>query len=191
MESQQSIGGEDPKLLGASGTTVELVHLFDKFKAVRSFIFDVDGVLTDNSLLVTEEGELLRTMNIRDGYAIKTAIQAGYPVAIITGGRSTGVRKRLQNLGIVEYHDGIADKGAVLNQILQKPGFALSEMCYMGDDILDLPVLRRVMCSACPTDSVSEVLHVVDYISPVPGGRGCVRDVIEKVLKLQGNWPKL
>ncbi len=169
---------------------VELVHLFDKIKAVKAFVFDVDGVLTNNDLLVTESGDLLRTMNIRDGQAIKWAIQAGYHVGIITGGKSEGVKKRLTNLGIVEYYSGAQEKWEPFQSFLKRTDTLVSEICYMGDDLPDLPVLRKVVLSCCPADAAKEALEICDYVSTVPGGRGCVRDIIEKVMKLQDKWPE-
>lgn len=181
---------------------VELVHLFDKIRAVKAFVFDVDGVLTNNDLLVTESGELLRIMNVRDGQAIKWAIQAGFPIAVITGGRSEGAKKRLTDLGVEEYYSGVKDKWVAFQSFLQRTGILMSEVCYMGDDLPDLPVLRKVGLACCPSDAAPEVLGlarnskeqkmrgVADYISPFPGGKGCVRDIIEKVLKLQNKWPE-
>ncbi len=126
-------------------TSVELVHLFDKLRAVRAFVFDVDGILTNNEVLITEAGELLRSMNVRDGQAIKWAVRAGYPVGIITGGRSEGVKKRLTDLGIEEYYSGIAEKLPAFQSFLQRTGKQALETCYMGDDVPDLPVLRKVV----------------------------------------------
>ena len=187
MEIQQPLV---PSQLPATGqeSAVELVHLFDKLKAVRAFILDVDGVMTDNIVHVTESGEQLRRMNIRDGLGIKIALKNGFPVCIITGGRSQGVIKRLSGLGVEHIYSGIEDKWPVFVQFLQTFGLKASEICYMGDDLPDLQILRKVGLSACPADSVPEVLNTVDYISPVAGGAGCVRDVVEKVLKSQGKW---
>jgi len=187
MEIQQPLV---PGQLPATGqeSAVELVHLFDKLKAVRAFILDVDGVMTDNIVHVTESGEQLRRMNIRDGLGIKIALKNGFPVCIITGGRSQGVIKRLSGLGVEHIYSGIEDKWPVFVQFLQTFGLKASEICYMGDDLPDLQILRKVGLSACPADSVPEVLNTVDYISPVAGGAGCVRDVVEKVLKSQGKW---
>ena len=188
-----AVGNEIPLSLPVveSLTTVELVHLFDKLRAVRAFVFDVDGILTNNEVLITEAGELLRSMNVRDGQAIKWAIRAGYPVGIITGGRSEGVKKRLTDLGIEEYYSGIAEKLPAFQSFLQRTGKQALEVCYMGDDMPDLPVLRKVVLAACPSDAIPEVLDICDYISPLRGGAGCVRDVIEKVMKLQGKWPEM
>lgn len=170
--------------------TLELLNLFDKMRSVRGFVFDVDGVFTDNTIQVTEMGELLRTMHVRDGQVIKWAIRAGLPVAIITGGRSEGTRKRFIDLGVTEYYSNIQEKGEAFTAFLQRTGLSAIHICYMGDDLPDLPVLRKVGLSCAPADAVPEVLAVVDYVSHLPGGLGCVRDVVEKVLKLQEKWPK-
>lgn len=202
MASEQQISAVDGGRQTADGpvielssptslASVELVHLFDKLRAVRAFVFDVDGILTNNEVLVTEAGELLRTMNVRDGQAIKWAIRAGYPVGIITGGRSEGVKKRLTDLGVEEYYSGIGEKLPAFQSFLQRTVKKALEVCYMGDDLPDLPVLRKVVLSACPADAVPEVLGICDYISPLSGGAGCARDLIEKVMKLQGKWPEL
>ena len=170
---------------------IELIHLFDKLRAVKGFIFDVDGVFTDNNILVTEAGELLRTMNVRDGQVVKWALQAGYDICIITGGRSEGVKKRFSDLGVTEYYSGVKEKLPVYQSFLERSNLLSSEICYMGDDIPDIPVLRKVIVSSCPADSVPEVLEICDYISPLKGGAGCVRDIIEKVMKIQGKWPEV
>jgi 3-deoxy-D-manno-octulosonate 8-phosphate phosphatase (KDO 8-P phosphatase) len=169
---------------------VELVHLFDKIKAVKAFVFDVDGVFTNNDLLVTETGELLRIMNVRDGQAIKWAIRAGYPIGLITGGKSEGVKKRFTALGVDEYYSGVEEKWPALQSFMQRTNMLVSEVCYMADDMPDLPLLRKVGLSCCPADAVPEVRGICDYVSPVQGGKGCVRDIIEKVMKLQEKWPE-
>jgi 3-deoxy-D-manno-octulosonate 8-phosphate phosphatase (KDO 8-P phosphatase) len=169
---------------------IELVHLYDKIKAVRAFVLDVDGVLTDNTIQVTEAGELLRTMNVRDGQALKWAIERNYPVCVITGGKSEGVIKRLSLLGVREIYSGQTDKAPVFEQFIRQYNLSPIEVCYIGDDLPDIPVLRKVGLPACPTDAMPEVMAVSEYISPLAGGRGCVRDVVEKVLKLRGDWPE-
>jgi 3-deoxy-D-manno-octulosonate 8-phosphate phosphatase (KDO 8-P phosphatase) len=193
MESQQPIDAppfDVPPMLGQGPQEIELVHLFDKFKAVKAFVFDVDGVFTNNEMLVTESGELLRSVSVRDGQAVKWAIQAGFQVAIITGGRSEGLKKRFTDLGIQEYYSGISDKWPAFQSFMQRTGINALQCCYMGDDLPDLPVMRKVMLSCAPTDAVPEVLQTADYISPIAGGRGCVRDIIEKALKIQQKWPE-
>lgn len=211
MESQQQVNpavGQNPQSLPPSGipsvtggmelgmdnaSTVkfELTHVFDKMKVIRAFVFDVDGIFTDNGLLITEAGEFLRTMNVRDGQALKWAVEAGYPIGIITGGTSEGVKKRFtQQLGISEYYSGIKDKAVAFQSFMQRTGIHSTEICYMGDDLPDLPPLRKSALACCPSDAVHEVIAACDYISPYHGGAGCVRDVLEKVMKLQGKWPK-
>jgi len=169
----------------------ELQHLFDKMKVVRAFVFDVDGVFTNNDLLVTEAGEFLRTMNVRDGQALKWAVEAGYPIGIITGGTSEGVKRRFTHqLGISEYYSGVKDKIVAFQSFMQRTGVQSTEICYMGDDLPDIPPMRKSAMACCPADAVPEVVAVSDYISHLPGGAGCVRDVIEKVMKIQGKWPQ-
>ena len=187
MESQQPLSsGQVPAT--APESSVELVHLFDQFRAVRAFVLDVDGVMTDNSVHVTESGEQLRRMSIRDGLGLKVALHNGFPVCIITGGRSQGVVKRLAGLGVEHIYSGVEDKWPVLLQFMQVQGLKPNDICYMGDDLPDLSVLRKVGLSACPANAVPEVLNTVDYVSPLAGGEGCVRDVVEKTLKAQGKW---
>lgn len=169
---------------------LELVHLFDKMRAVKAFVFDVDGVLTDNTLHVTEAGELLRTMFVRDGQAIKWAIRADFPIGSITGGRSIGVSKRLAELGLEQVYTGMAEKWQPFTQFLERYGLLAAEVCYVGDDLPDLPILRKVGLACCPYDAVPEVLEIADYVSPLRGGHGCVRDILEKVMKLQFKWPE-
>ncbi|WP_372473151.1 KdsC family phosphatase [Capnocytophaga sp. ARDL2] len=155
---------------------------------ISTFIFDVDGVLTDGSILVTEEGQLLRSMNIKDGFAIKTAIDKGYTVVIISGGTNEGVRVRLNKLGVQEVHLGVKDKIKVLNEIAEKYKISFDEMLYMGDDIPDIEPMNECALPSCPQDAVAEVKAVAQYISHKEGGKGAVRDVIEQVMKVQGKW---
>lgn len=169
---------------------IELMHVFDLMRATRAFVLDVDGVLTNNDVLVTEAGEFLRTMNVRDGQAIKWAVEKGYQVCIITGGRSEGVIKRLNILGVQQIYTGKHDKLPVFEQFIREFRLSPIEVCYMGDDLPDLPVLRKVGFPTCPYDAVPEVMEVARYVSPLKGGQGCVRDIIEKVMKLRGDWPK-
>jgi len=184
-------GGVEVGVDNAMTVQFELQHVFDKMKVVRAFVFDVDGVFTNNDLLVTEAGEFLRTMNVRDGQALKWAVEAGYPIGIITGGTSEGVKKRFTHqLGISEYYSGVKDKTVAFQSFMQRTGIQSTEICYMGDDLPDIPPMRKSALACCPADAVPEVMAVSDYISPRVGGDCCVRDVIEKVMKIQGKWPK-
>ncbi len=155
---------------------------------ITTFIFDVDGVLTNGTVIVDANGQLLRTMNIKDGYALKTAVNKGYHVCIISGGTNEGVRTRLKGLGIGDIYLGAHHKTEQLNEYLAAKGIKSENVLYMGDDIPDLPVMKLVGLPVCPQDAVSEIKDVSKYVSHKKGGKGCARDVIEQVLKVQGKW---
>lgn len=155
---------------------------------ITTFIFDVDGVLTDGSIQVSTQGELLRTMNIKDGYALKTAQLAGYNVCIISGGKNEGVRLRLRDLGITNIFLGIQDKVGQLNEYFDIYDIDPENVLYMGDDIPDLYPMKLVGMPCCPQDAAAEIKAISRYVSHKKGGKGCVRDVIEQVLKVQGKW---
>ena len=163
-------------------------HL-DAFRDITTFIFDVDGVLTDGTVFIEEDGRLLRTMHVRDGFAMRTAVNKGYRLAIISAGKSDGVKVRLEALGIEDVLMGQEDKSASFDGLIAKYDINPDLTLYMGDDLPDYKVMRKVGMPACPADAAQEILELARYISPVPGGRGCVRDVIEKVLRLRGDWP--
>ena len=165
-----------------------VMDVYEKFAQIKTMIFDVDGVFTDNSLLVTEAGEFLRIMSARDGLGIRLAAEAGVNLAIITGGDSLAVKNRLNKLGIRDVFLKIDHKIETFNNYIHERKLDPSSILYMGDDLLDLEVLREVFLPACPRDAAAEVLQVAEYISPVKGGAGCVRDVIEKVLMAQNKW---
>lgn len=165
------------------------MNQLDRLRDITTFIFDVDGVLTNAEVLVTEQGELLRTMNVRDGYAMKIALEQGYSIAIITGGRSSGVVIRLRNLGITAIYTGISDKLSVYEDLLEEFQWKPEEILYMGDDVPDHPVMRKVGVAACPADAIPEILQICQYIATAPGGKGCVREIIEKTLRIQSKWP--
>ena len=155
---------------------------------IDTFIFDVDGVLTDSSVHVSATGEMLRIMNIRDGFAMKAALESGYKVAIISGGNNDGVRIRLQNLGIQDVYLASPNKVKTFQEYCILRSVVAENVLYMGDDIPDYHVMQRVGLSTCPQDAVPEIKAVSKYISHVNGGRGAVRDVIEQVMKVQGKW---
>lgn len=157
---------------------------------ITTFILDVDGVLTDSSVHVTSTGEMLRTMNIRDGYAMKAAVECGYHVCVISGGSNEGVRIRLQNLGITEIYLAAPDKVETFNKYIAQYGIQPEQVLYVGDDIPDYHVMKLVGLAACPQDSSPEIKHISKYISHKKGGQGAVRDVIEQVMKVQGKWMK-
>lgn len=162
--------------------------ILEKLKNVKAFIFDVDGVMTDGSVIATEDGQFLRNFNIKDGYAIQHAVKAGYPICIISGGRSEGVRKRFQGLKVQEIYLGQEHKEAAFQEFLEKYKLTENDILYMGDDIPDMELIKRVLVGACPADAADDIKVIAQYISPVKGGRGCVRDVIEKTMKVQNKW---
>ncbi len=164
------------------------MNLLEKFRDIHTFIFDVDGVFTNSDILILEDGNLLRKMSVRDGYAVKRAIKAGYRICVITGGTSSGVISRLQGLGITDIYVGISDKLDTFEEFVTTYDIDTDGILYMGDDIPDYEAMRRVGLPCCPQDSANEIIEICQYISPKNGGDGCVRDVIEKVLKLHGKW---
>jgi 3-deoxy-D-manno-octulosonate 8-phosphate phosphatase (KDO 8-P phosphatase) len=160
----------------------------ENFKNITTFIFDVDGVLTDSTLLITESGELLRAMNARDGFAMRMAIESDYNIAIITGGTSEGVVLRLRGLGIKDIYKGIRDKVEAFDDYINAYDIHPDNILYMGDDLPDYDVMRRVGLPTCPKDAAPEIARIAQYVSPCEGGKGAVRDVIEKVLRLHNKW---
>jgi 3-deoxy-D-manno-octulosonate 8-phosphate phosphatase (KDO 8-P phosphatase) len=157
---------------------------------ISTLIFDIDGVLTDGTVTVYPNGELIRKMNIKDGYALKTAVDKGFNVAIISGGNSKSVKTRLENLGVKDIYLGIHDKVEKLHEYLDMYQIDLKNTLYMGDDIPDYPVLELVGLPTCPQDAAPEIKSVCSYISHKKGGKGAARDVIEQVLKVQNKWHK-
>ena len=155
---------------------------------ITTFIFDVDGVITDGTVTVTTDGELLRTMNVKDGFALKTAIDAGFNICIISGGSNEGVRKRLAGLGIKDIHLGAKNKIDQLNSYLTTNNINPSQVLYMGDDLPDFPVMKITGLPCCPQDAVPEIKAISKYISHKDVVKGAVRDVIEQVLKVHGKW---
>ena len=160
------------------------------FAAITTFIFDVDGVLTDGSVISFASGEHARNFYIKDGYAIEKALQSGYNVIIISGGFEEGVKNRLTFLGVKDIFLGVKDKIALFNTYLQDKHLDKSAILYMGDDVPDYKMLKLVGLPTCPSDAAQDIKEVCTYISAYPGGRGAVRDVIEKVMKAQGKWLK-
>lgn len=165
-----------------------IMKLLDKFKAITTIVLDVDGVLTDGSLLLLEDGQMARRMNIKDGYALQLAVKKGYRIVVISGGQSEAVRVRLQKLGIQNVFLQVENKTALLDEYRQQNGLAWEEILFMGDDIPDYAVMKQVGLSCAPADAAPEILAVAAYISNKKGGEGCVRDVLEMILKLRGDW---
>ncbi|WPY99974.1 KdsC family phosphatase [Christiangramia sp. OXR-203] len=155
---------------------------------ITTFVFDVDGVLTDGSLQISTKGELLRTMNTKDGYAMKMALKAGFTVCIISGGKNEGVRERLRGLGITDIYLGVDDKVEQMDEFFDIYDIKPEQVLYMGDDIPDYYPMKLVGLPCCPQDAVAELKEISLYVSHKNGGEGCVRDVIEQVMKVQGKW---
>ena len=155
---------------------------------IRAIIFDVDGVLSAETITLSAEGEPLRTVNIKDGYAIQLAMKLGLRIVILTGGRTQSVRKRYEGLGVEDVYMGCAVKIETYDEFLKKYDLKDVEVMYMGDDIPDLEIMRRVGCPVCPKDACPEIKEVSLYVSEKRGGYGCGRDVIEQTLRAQGKW---
>lgn len=164
------------------------MHILSRLKLVKTFVFDMDGVLTDGNLIIDMENGWLRKMNVKDGYALQLAVSSGFEVLVMSGSNSPQVTKRLHKLGIHEVFVNVKDKEKLLRELALAKKLTLSETLYMGDDIPDYPCMKLVGIVACPSDAAVEIKEIASYISPLPGGAGCVRDVIEKVLKLNGRW---
>jgi 3-deoxy-D-manno-octulosonate 8-phosphate phosphatase (KDO 8-P phosphatase) len=155
---------------------------------VKAFAFDVDGVFTNGSVMLHPGGEFIRMMNIKDGFAVQHAVKMGYPLAIITGGYSKMVRKRFTVLGVRDIYMKSANKIAAFDDFLVKHRLDPTDVLYMGDDLPDYEVMRKSGFPACPADAAEEIKQLSLYTSHRNGGEGCVRDVIEQVLRLQGKW---
>ena len=155
---------------------------------IKTFIFDVDGVLTDGKILITNEGELLRAFDNKDGYAMKCALVQGYKIVIITGGRNKGVEERFKELGVFDIYMGAHHKTEAYQDLLDNYDLDPETILYLGDDVPDIPVMEKVGLGCCPADAVSDVKAMADYVSHKNGGEGCVREIIEQVLRVQGKW---
>ena len=157
-------------------------------KKITTFILDVDGVLTNGKILVTSKGKMLREMNTKDGFIIKYALDEGFKIFIISGGTNKGVRERLKDLGIEEIFLGKDSKNSTYEMLIKKHNLNENEILYMGDDVPDIPVMKKVGVPCCPNDAVPDVKQISIYISKKNGGQGCVRDIIEQTLRVQHKW---
>lgn len=164
------------------------MNIFDRFKKVKAFAFDVDGVFTNGNVLVSENGDQLRTFNVKDGYALQLAVKRGYPILIVSGGTSLGVKLRFKGLGVTDIYMKQSDKTVVLSAWLKEHELKIDDILFMGDDTPDIAVMKQVGLPVCPLDAIEDIKKLSLYISPRKGGEGAVRDVIEKVLRLQGQW---
>jgi len=160
----------------------------EDLSGITTFIFDYDGVLTNGVVLITNSGDQLRTGHVKDGYALQLAIKSGYRVAVISGGYSESMRHRCNALQLTDVFLGVENKIRVFEDYIQRIGVSPEEVLYMGDDIPDYQVMLRVGMPVCPADAGDEIRKISRYISHCNGGEGCVRDIIEQVMKIQGKW---
>lgn len=160
----------------------------EKLLKVNTFIFDYDGVLTDGKVIINSDGDALRTANVKDGYAMQLAIKKNYRIAIISGGYSESMKHRLETLKIKDVFLGVDKKIDVYNQYIETNNLENENVLFMGDDIPDYEIMLKVGVPTCPSDAVEEIKRIATYISHQTGGNGCVRDIIEQVLKVQGKW---
>jgi len=160
----------------------------EKLLPIKCFIFDYDGVLTDGTVYPSADGEMMRAANVKDGYALQLAVKKGYKIAIISGGQSKTMEKRMEALKIEDVYLGVHNKKEVFDKFVEKYDLKMEEILYMGDDIPDYQLLKIVGVSTCPSDAAEEILEIVDYISHKPGGKGAVRDILRQVMKLQNKW---
>ncbi len=163
-------------------------NLKEKLQQIKAFAFDVDGVFTNGQVYLLPGSEFIRAVNIKDGYAVQHCIKSGFPIAIISGGSSEEVRKRFKNLGVTDIYLKSSNKWDDYEDFRFKYGLEHEEILYMGDDVPDIPVMQRVGIAACPIDAAHEVKEISAYISNFGGGQGCVRDIIEQVLRLNDKW---
>ncbi len=167
-----------------------MINYKEKLNHITSFVFDVDGVMTDGSLILFNN-QMIRSMNTKDGFVLQFAVKKGYKIAVITGGKDESVVSRLKYLGITDAYLDSRNKWHDLEDFLYKYGLKPQEVLYMGDDLPDYDVMTKVGVGAAPKDACPEILSIADYISPIEGGKGCVRDVIEQVLRVRGDWDYL
>ena len=155
---------------------------------ITTFIFDYDGVLTDGSVIMTSQGEGYRISNVKDGYALQLAIKNGYRVAVISGAVSVSLEQRMKALNVTDVFMGVENKIELFNEYLRKNNIRAEEVLFMGDDIPDYEVMLASGLPVCPSDAAEEIKKISRYISHFSGGKGCARDVIEQVMKVQGKW---
>ena len=165
-----------------------MTNFKEGLQKIKAFAFDVDGVLSSPEVYLHPTGDLMRSMNTKDGYALQYAVKRGYPIAIITGGNTESVALRFRGLGITDIYLASSYKTEDFNDFIFKYDLSPEQVLYMGDDLPDYEVMKKVGVPCCPADAVEEIKSVSHYISPYGGGKGCVRDVIEQVLRLHGRW---
>ncbi len=165
-----------------------MINYKERLKNITTFIFDYDGVLTDGGVIMLPDGDGLRRANVKDGYALNLAVRNGYRVAIISGGKSESMYNRLKALKIPDVFLGVSYKLETFEEYCDMYDLNPEEIVYMGDDIPDYEVMQRVGLPCCPSDASEEIRQISGYISRHKGGSGCVRDIIEQVMRIQGKW---
>lgn len=164
------------------------MNILFRLRSIRTFVFDMDGVLTDGGIQIEPNGNWLRRMNIKDGYAIQLAVKSGYRIVVISGSESEPVAERLRKLGVTDVFMKVTNKQSFFKDYILKNNLNIDETLFMGDDIPDYNCMKIAGFACCPADAAVEIKQISSYISHMPGGYGCVRDVIEKVLKLNNDW---
>lgn len=160
----------------------------EKLTTIKTFVFDYDGVFTDGIVYLMDNGAQVRTANARDGYALQLAIKQGYRICVITGALSKAIKERFERLKVSDVFLGSDNKKQILDDYIKKHNIKKEELLVMGDDIPDFHLLKAAHVATCPADAVEEIKLISDYISKKDGGKGCVRDIIEQVLRVQNNW---
>ncbi len=160
----------------------------EELQKIKAFVLDIDGVLSRQTISLDSNANPLRTINLRDGYALQLAARKGYSLCVISGNSSTAIHKRLASLGVKHIYLGIAEKAAVMKEYMEEEGLTKEQVMYMGDDIPDFRVMKMAGVAVCPSDADNEIKQISVYISDKKGGEGCVRDVIEQVMRLHGKW---
>ncbi len=165
-----------------------MINYKEKLHLIRAFVFDFDGVMTDGSVWMYADRETVRCGNIKDGFAIQYAVKKGYIVAVISGATSLSINNRMESLGVTQIYTGCANKMSTYRKFLETNHLAPEQVVCMGDDLPDYDIMRASGVAACPADAAVEIKEISDYISLYPGGKGCVRDIIEQTLRLHGQW---
>lgn len=165
-----------------------MANFKEEIAKIRAFVFDVDGVFTDCKISITDDGQILREYNVRDGLAVVRAVKKGYPIAIISGSKGAQLQRRMESLGVKYIYLEKGDKMDSLENFSQRCGIPLSEMVYMGDDYPDLAPMKAVRLAVSPSDAADDIRAAAQYVSIFKGGMGCVRDIIEQVLRARGDW---
>ncbi|MDD3876678.1 MAG: HAD-IIIA family hydrolase [Bacteroidales bacterium] len=166
----------------------EIKNYKQLLKNITSIFLDMDGVLTDGTVIIDSDGEQLRNMHVKDGYALQLAVKKGYNIVIISGGRSKVMAKRFEYLGVKDVFLGVTNKLSCFHDYIKKHQITPKETLYMGDDIPDYEVMKNAGVACCPSDAAEEIKTISHYISHLSGGKGCVRDILEQVMKVHGKW---